>query len=81
MFLKKCFYKKMLFATNGSIVGFFSGGLIQVILKDKIRSLEDIKKITIGKLFNTSAYFFAASGFVLGYKCKPIMKMLLNKKN
>ena len=62
----------MLFATNGSIVGFFSGGIIQVILKDKIRSLKDI---------NTTAYFFAASGFVLGYKCKPIMKMLLNKKN
>ena len=62
----------MLFATNGSIVGFFSGGIIQVILKDKFRSLEDI---------NTTAYFFVASGFVLGYKCKLIMKMLLNKKN
>ena len=62
----------MLFATNGSIVGFFSGGIIQVILKDKFRSLEDI---------NTTAYFFAVSGFVLGYKCKQIMKMLLNKKN
>ena len=35
----------MLFATNGSIVGFFSGGLLQVILKDKIRSLKDIQEM------------------------------------
>ena len=45
----------MLFATNGSIVGFFSGGLIQVILKDKIRSLEDI---------NTSKTNFLASIYI-----------------
>ena len=56
MFFKKCFYKKMLFATNGSIVGFFSGGLLQVILKDKIRSLKDI---------NTTAYFFCSIWFCI----------------
>ena len=42
MFFKKCFYKKMLFAINGSIIGFFSGGLLQVILKDKFRSLKKL---------------------------------------
>ena len=79
MFFKKCFYKKIFFATSGSIIGFFGGGLLQVLLKDKIRSLNDIQKITIGKLTNTTAYLSAATGFLLGYKCKPIMKMLLHK--